>query len=199
MCFAELTSAQRAELRAVLGERVPLANPLDYHTYIWGEPEAMADAFTAMVRGPADLTCSSPTCRGPTAAPTTTGWLADHRVRPACAAADARGALVAAMAANLTGERAAAWVRQGLAVLAPPAVAMEAIEAAACIGRAWAGPSAPPVAGPRGRGGGATVLNEATGKRLLRQNGRARPRRSGVRERRAPRSSPRPTSPARSW
>jgi succinyl-CoA synthetase beta subunit len=48
---------------------------------------------------------------------------------------------------------------------------MEAIEAAACIGRAWARPSAPPVAGPGGRGGGATLLNEATGKRLLRQNG----------------------------
>ena len=77
------------------------------------------------------------------------------------------------MAGNLAGERAAGWVRQGLAVLAPPAVAMAAIEAAACIGRAWAGPPAPPVAGPAraGRRLAPTVLDEATGKRLLRQNG----------------------------
>ena len=55
MRFAQLTAGQRAELRAALGERVALANPLDYHTYVWGEPDAMAAAFTAMVRGPADL------------------------------------------------------------------------------------------------------------------------------------------------
>ena len=53
--FAQLTAGQRAELRSALGERVALANPLDYHTYVWGDPDAMAAAFTAMVRGPADL------------------------------------------------------------------------------------------------------------------------------------------------
>ena len=55
MRFPELTARQRARLRAVLGERVALANPLDYHTYVWGDPDAMAAAFAAMVRGPADL------------------------------------------------------------------------------------------------------------------------------------------------
>src|SRR6185437_14181550 len=59
-----------------------------------------------------------------------------------------------AMAGNLTGERAATWVRRGLAVLAPPAVAVAAVEAAAAIGKAWAAPPAAPVAGPEGRGGG---------------------------------------------
>jgi acyl-CoA synthetase (NDP forming) len=171
VCFAELTSGQRAQLRSVLGGRVALANPLDYHTYIWGEPEAMADAFTAMVRGPADLNLLFADLPRADRCADDDWTAAITAFAQACAAADARGALVAAMAGNLAGERAAGWVRQGLAVLAPPAVAMEAIEAAACIGRAWAGPLAPPVAGPRGRGGGATVLNEATGKRLLRQNG----------------------------
>jgi acyl-CoA synthetase (NDP forming) len=78
-------------------------------------------------------------------------------------------------------------VRRGLAVLAPPAVAMAAVEAAASIGRAWAAPAAPPVAGPRmiaakptssgieARERPArddqTVLDEAEGKRLLRAHG----------------------------
>jgi acyl-CoA synthetase (NDP forming) len=183
--FADLTAAQRTELRAALGERVPLANPLDYHTYAWGDPDAMAAAFTAMVRGPADLHLLFADLPRADRCADDDWALAIEAFAHACAAVGVRGALVAAMAANLTGERATAWVRRGLAVLAPPAVAMAAVEAAATIGRAWAAPPAYPVAGPEGRGtapappqdrrlgaeGGATVLNEATGKRLLRLHG----------------------------
>ena len=53
--YPELTDAQISGLRAALGERVALANPLDYHTYIWGNVAAMADAFTAMLDGPVDI------------------------------------------------------------------------------------------------------------------------------------------------
>ena len=148
--FAELTPVQRGELRAVLGERVALANPLDYHTYVWGDPDAMAAAFTAMVRGPADLHLLFADLPRADRCADDDWVLAVDAFARACATADARGALVAAMAGNLTGERAATWVRRGLAVLAPPAVAVAAVEAAATIGRAWAGPAAPPVAGPEG-------------------------------------------------
>jgi len=161
----------------------------------------MVAAFTAMVRGPADLhLLFADLPRADRCADGDWVLAVDAFVR-ACAAAGARGALVAAMAANLTGERAAAWVRRGLAVLAPPAVATAAVEAAAQIGRAWSGPAAPPVAGPGerapgvagmspcrdsvaggspccnggrarlGPAGGATVLDEAAGKELLRVHG----------------------------
>ena len=169
--YPELTTTQRAELRSVLGERVTLQNPLDYHTYVWGEPAAMEAVFTAMVRGPADLNLLFADLPRADRCADDDWMTAIDAFARACAAAGARGALVAAMAANLTGERAAAWVRRGLAVLAPPTVAMEAVEAAACVGRAWAGPPAVPVAGPDGRGSGAMELNEATGKRLLRRHG----------------------------
>ena len=148
--FAELTPVQRGELRAVLGERVALANPLDYHTYVWGDPDAMAAAFTAMVSGPADLHLLFADLPRADRCADDDWVLAVDAFARACATADARGALVAAMAGNLTGERAATWVRRGLAVLAPPAVAVAAVEAAATIGRAWAGPAAP--AGRRARG-----------------------------------------------
>jgi acyl-CoA synthetase (NDP forming) len=169
--FVELTTGQCAELQSVLGERVALANPLDYHTYVWGEPDAMAAAFTAMLRGPADLNLLFADLPRADRCADDDWTLAITAFARACTVTGARGALVAAMAANLTGERAAAWVRRGLAVLAPPGVAMEAVEAAACVGRAWTGPPAVPIAGPGGRGNGATVLNEATGKRLLRRHG----------------------------
>jgi acyl-CoA synthetase (NDP forming) len=183
--FPELTARQRAGLRAVLGKRVPLANPLDFHTYVWGDPDAMAAAFDAMVRGPADLTLLFADL------PRTDRCADDDWVRAieafarACTGAGARGALVAAMAGNLGGDRAAVWVRRGLPVLAPPAVAMEAVQAAAAIGGAWAMPAVEPVARPVAvsgrqpagwRAGGADtgagrVLDEAEGKALLRRHG----------------------------
>ncbi|MDT7552221.1 MAG: hypothetical protein QOI16_757 [Pseudonocardiales bacterium] len=169
--FAELTAGQRTELALALGERVTLANPLDYHTYVWGDPDAMAPAFTAMLRGPADLNLLFADLPRADRCADDDWTLAITAFARACEAAGARGALVAAMATNLTGERAAHWVRRGLAVLAPPGVAMAAVEAAACVGRAWAGPPALPVAGPDGRGAGTTVLNEATAKGLLRRHG----------------------------
>ena len=40
------------KLYQVLGDRVARANPLDYHTYIWGNYEALKAAYSAMVNGP---------------------------------------------------------------------------------------------------------------------------------------------------
>ena len=184
--FADLPPGQRRELSSMLGERVAVANPLDYHTYVWGDPEAMARVFGVMVRAPADLHLLFADLPRADRCADDDWKLAIGAFASACASAGARGALVAAMAANLTGEQAAAWVRRGLAVLAPPGVAMEAVESAACVGQAWARPPAAPVAGPGGRSNGAaafttsslpsaalrtTLLDEAAGKRLLRLHG----------------------------
>ncbi len=49
LVFPELTQSQDENLRTALGPLVKLANPLDYHTYIWGDLEAMRRTFTAMM------------------------------------------------------------------------------------------------------------------------------------------------------
>lgn len=46
-------AAQR--LRASLGERVHVANPLDYHAYIWGDLAAQRDCFTALLGADYDV------------------------------------------------------------------------------------------------------------------------------------------------
>lgn len=46
--FPPLNSQQKSGLRAALGPRVALANPLDYHTYIWRDVPAMTATFAAM-------------------------------------------------------------------------------------------------------------------------------------------------------
>ena len=47
--FPALNDRQKTDLRAALGPMVALANPLDYHTYIWRDTDAMTRAFSAMV------------------------------------------------------------------------------------------------------------------------------------------------------
>ena len=41
-------------LQAVLGDRVHVSNPLDYHTYIWGDSSALTACFTALLGADAD-------------------------------------------------------------------------------------------------------------------------------------------------
>ena len=47
--FPPLNARQKSGLRAALGPRVALSNPLDYHTYIWRDTARMAEAWAAMV------------------------------------------------------------------------------------------------------------------------------------------------------
>ena len=161
----------------MLGERVALANPLDFHTYVWGDPEAIQER-QAMVRGPADLNL----------------LFADLPRADRCADDDWQRAITALRGltaavhaapwsrrwpATCAGPGPAGWVQRGVPVLAPPGVAMEAVQAAATIGRAWAGPPAQPVARPAGlraeppqeSPAAVRLLDEAEGKALLRRHG----------------------------
>lgn len=49
LTFPPLNASQTTALSASLGPKVALANPLDYHTYIWRDTNAMTAAFTAMI------------------------------------------------------------------------------------------------------------------------------------------------------
>lgn len=58
LTFPGLQTAQVAGLRAALGSMVALANPLDYHTYIWRDGARMSAAWSAMAQGEAAATLS---------------------------------------------------------------------------------------------------------------------------------------------
>ena len=48
LSFPPLSSTQRTALFDALGPKVALANPLDYHTYIWRDTARMTDTFAAL-------------------------------------------------------------------------------------------------------------------------------------------------------
>ena len=47
--FRPLRAEEKALVKATLSDFVAVANPLDYHTFIWGREEAMAETFSAMI------------------------------------------------------------------------------------------------------------------------------------------------------
>lgn len=49
--FLPISPQQKSALRAVLGERVDINNPLDYHTYIWGDVDKQYETFKGMLLG----------------------------------------------------------------------------------------------------------------------------------------------------
>ena len=57
VAFPPLDAAQKDDLREALGPKVALANPLDYHTYIWGDAGALYRCFRAMMTADLALGC----------------------------------------------------------------------------------------------------------------------------------------------
>lgn len=182
--FADLSPGQRDALGRALGPRVTLDNPLDYHTYVWGDLAAMRETFVAMTQGPGDLHLLFADIPRDDRCDPGDWLLATQAFAQALTQTGARGALVAAMAANLRGQRAVQWVRDGLPVLAPVRVAVDAAQVAAAIGQAW---SRPPAEAVHGRGDDASygdggshggplgrthhLLDEPRAKRLLAGHG----------------------------
>jgi acetyl-CoA synthetase len=56
MQMPDFNAKQTRRLRAVLGTMVHVANPLDYHTFIWGNPQAQRECFAAVLGGGQDIT-----------------------------------------------------------------------------------------------------------------------------------------------
>ncbi len=55
IAFPPLGPEQKTALNNVLGPQVALSNPLDYHTYVWGDIDAMRRTYCAMMAGEAAL------------------------------------------------------------------------------------------------------------------------------------------------
>ena len=49
LTLPDFSVATQTRLQAVLGDRVSVRNPLDYHTYIWGDLDALTECFAAFL------------------------------------------------------------------------------------------------------------------------------------------------------
>ncbi len=141
--YRPLRDEQKKPLKDALGEMVTIANPLDYHTFVWGNREKQTTAFTAMMKGgyainllvldfprldrcdPADW---ETTC---------------HAVIDAARAAGARAGIVASLGENMPEATALFLMKAGIVPFFGIEEALDAIETAADIGAVWAKPAPP--------------------------------------------------------
>jgi len=164
LVFPALNKTQHENLRAALGPKVALANPLDYHTYIWRDTDAMTSAWSAMIDSSLALTllivdfpradrCSA------------TDW--DCAIDAAIAVKQTTGsnvAMVASLPENLPEHIAAHLAANGVVPLHGLSEALKAAEIAARLGAR--GPSPTPILLPT-TNGACTTLSEAEAKQSL--------------------------------
>lgn len=167
--FPPLSDTQKAGLRSALGPMVALANPLDYHTFIWDNVPAMTVAFTAALT--ADVALGLLVADFPrTDRCSDAAW--DCTITAGAAARQASGtplALLATLPENMSETVAAKITDAGLIPLLGIHEALSAIEVAAWL-HAHGTPSAP-VLMPGPESATTTVLSEADSKAALAAHG----------------------------
>lgn len=161
--FPPLTKVQQADLRAALGPMVALANPLDYHTYIWRDTKAMTRAWSAMT-GPEQAITIAIVDYPHTDA---SDWECATQAALNCAAQTGRPFAVAATLPELLPEEVAQRLLDGGVV--PFAGLHEALAAVEAAARPVAAPADPVLLPSQAEAD--HVLTEAEAKRALADHG----------------------------
>jgi acetate---CoA ligase (ADP-forming) len=163
--FPPLDDRQHGALRAALGAHVALANPLDYHTFIWGDRAAIARTFTAMMQG--DLAMGvvvadfprPDRCDGAAWEPVI------EAVADTAAATGRPMAILATLPETMPETVAQRMIDRGIVPLCGVDDGLRAVEAAAWLGRPR--PAAGPVLPARGMPTSPRLLSETEAKRRL--------------------------------
>ena len=166
--FPPFTAATRERVAATLNEYVSVENPLDYHTFIWGQPEKLEATYSAVLAGGYDvamLILDTPT--HPATNPAS--WVVAARALVQAARnTGARAAVVATLHEGMPLDLANELAAAGVAPMMGLDDALTAFEAAAFIGRNWAQAEAPPSLGQAAVAAGEPVVHsEKTAKDLL--------------------------------
>ena len=173
LSFPPLNDRQTGRLREALGPMVALANPLDYHTFIWDDVPRMAECFTAALEGEAAIGClivDFP--RADRCDPGAWECVIDAGTQ-AVAAAGKPLTIVATLPEALPEDVAARIRAAGMIPMHGMTETLDAIEAAAWLGQAREHPV--PVTVP-GAPGNVTVLGEVEAKNALQTKGLPIPR-----------------------
>ncbi len=137
--FPPFNEATKPKVAATLNEYVAIDNPLDYHTFIWNQPEKLEATFSAVLSGGFDVglvILDIPTAPGTSGA----SWEVTARaLAKAATQTGARAAMVATLPECLPEHIAAEMSAAGVAPMAGLDDALSAFAHAAKIGANWAG------------------------------------------------------------
>ncbi|OCJ07649.1 acyl-CoA synthetase [Rhizobium sp. AC27/96] len=165
--FRALKAEQLTALRASLGQMVTLSNPLDYHTFVWGDLTRQTEAFSAMFAGGYALNLlvldfpREDRCDG-----------ADWMITVAAVAAaakqtGARAGILATLPENMPEAIAQQLIETGIVPLCGISEALAAADIASRIADAWKRPQPLPLLNTPSDAGEMETLSEAAAKAEL--------------------------------
>ncbi|MBB4171521.1 MULTISPECIES: acetate--CoA ligase family protein [unclassified Rhizobium] len=138
--FGALQPQQLPRLRRVLGEMVTLSNPLDYHTFVWGDFARQTEAFSAMFEGGYALNLVVLDFPRGDRCDASEWAMTVEAVMTAAAATGALAGLLATLPENMPEPIAERLMANGIVALCGIDETIAAAEVAAGIGRAWKTP-----------------------------------------------------------
>jgi acyl-CoA synthetase (NDP forming) len=161
--FEPFPAEQTARIEATLTELVHVANPFDYHTFMWGDKPAMTATFSETMRGEHDATLlllDAP----PREDQDSSSWLVAAEAFAAAAQATGRRAVcVATMSENFSESMRNSIMKLGLNAAQGLRETLVALDRAAWLGTHSPMPLPSPVTAP----GDTALVDEANSKTML--------------------------------
>ena len=161
--FEPFPAEQTARIEATLTELVHVANPFDYHTFMWGDKPAMTATFSETMRGEHDATLlllDAP----PREDQDSSSWLVAAEAFAAAAQATGRRAVcVATMSENFSESMRNSIMKLGLNAAQGLRETLVALDRAAWLGTHSPMPLPAPVTAP----GETALVDEANSKTML--------------------------------
>jgi len=165
--FPDMSEDQKSRVQSTLNEFVSISNPLDYHTFIWGDEAQLTSCFTAMLSGDFDLSLlvidfpREDRCSSETWLPTTNALV------KAAKATGRRAAIVSTLSEGIPEQAALDLMVAGVVPLFGMDTALSAIEHSYRVGKRWASPEISPAIGPAEKAGELHQWDEWTSKQWL--------------------------------
>ncbi len=170
--FPPMAPDHRERVAATLNELVSVSNPLDYHTFIWGQEDQITATFTAMMSGGYDLSMVVLDFPRRDRCDDEDWWSTVNGIVNAAQATGGRAAVLASMQECLPEDVGAHLTTHGVAPMMGMAETLTAIEAAVRIGRARDNDEPPALLHPAPPAhGGSRVYDEWESKRMLAAHG----------------------------
>ncbi len=165
--FPPIGEDQRRQLHDVLGDRVSISNPLDYHTYAWGDEAILCEAFSAMLAGNYAVSFLIYDFPRTDRCDPIDWWSGVRAFAEAARRTGAVAVMLATMDENIDEATAKKLIGMGIVPMLGMRQAIVAVECAFRIGRAQSQLPVPPDIKTHRRRGRARNLDELSASRLL--------------------------------
>jgi acyl-CoA synthetase (NDP forming) len=167
--FPPFPVASVVQLHEILGDRVTIANPFDFHTHIWFDRPALRALFSVVQRAGFDAVGLMVDCPPEEQADPASYFAVIEEYIASLAGAPCRAAIICSLPESLAASTREKCLAAAIAPLQGQREALEALDLAGAVGEAWLGGGGVQLRLPDSRapGSAASALTEHQGKAAL--------------------------------